>query len=547
MGRHSHLFLAALALSVACTPEENPDGDRIVHDDNTVIETETWSGEHLVTGVVTIVGDLTIDPCAEIYFDIGAGLVVYEGATLKAEGTLDCPIQFVSSNEDSPARGQWLGIEFQASEGLNLLQNVYLAHAGAAERPAIDLQRRANLSVVASVISQNQNDGIAVRRGANLEDFSDNEITANGGYGIVIPFSAIEQLDYGVYSPNDSEGIKVTGTELSQSASWNEYGVPFVFEEGLKVSGQGTELRLNTGTTLAFGPDSGLIVQTGAYLIAEGSTGAPVVFTSTQPEPVAGDWNQVFFDESADPTQSSFIHTRFEYGGGNGLGLLRLARDQQLNARDTTFTESASWGLLLDTDAEIGELFNPTFSQCLGGAVQLDPNEVGGLGDGVYTQTSGQISVRGGLISKDALWLDHDIPYVAEEGFALQATSGDFTLTLDKGARVELGDNANIRLLSGSSLVTEGSAAKPVEFAPSGDTNWGSIIFSAQAQADGHSFTHTNFEQGGQSAGTVALSPGTTVDFADSTFSGSTSCDVNLAGGTVNATNTPYQACSTLN
>ena len=87
---------------------------KIITKSGTLSQNETWSGNVLVTGDVTIPSGkkLTIDDGTVVKFTTGKKLTV--NGTLMAEGTYSNRITFTSSQPD-PNRGDWYGIKFNDS------------------------------------------------------------------------------------------------------------------------------------------------------------------------------------------------------------------------------------------------------------------------------------------------------------------------------------------------------------------------------------------------------------------------------------------------
>ncbi len=107
--------------------------------DFTLIDTQdpqatvTWSAEKpvVVYGylVVDSLQSLIVEPGANVYFHQGAGLWVYNGGNIKAEGTLEAPITFQGDRleafyDEQP--GQWDRIWINEGPGDNIFRNVLI-------------------------------------------------------------------------------------------------------------------------------------------------------------------------------------------------------------------------------------------------------------------------------------------------------------------------------------------------------------------------------------------------------------------------------------
>jgi hypothetical protein len=162
---------------------------------------ETWTGEVLLTGDVTVPSGLTltIEPGTSVKFlalndDQGGGsnssrseLIVH--GSLVAEGTQDLPIVFTSSAA-SPAKGDWYGIKVVLAA---TAETVSLSHC-TVEYASLGLSVVANgpnaaVSVSDSLIHHTGGNGIYIygNSGAQVNvDLRDNTLTDNSGRGLYL-------------------------------------------------------------------------------------------------------------------------------------------------------------------------------------------------------------------------------------------------------------------------------------------------------------------------------------------------------------------------
>lgn len=88
-------------------------------------------------------------------------------------------------------------------------------------------------------------------------------------------------------------GTSVTG---AVSGTWTAVGNPYCMTGNTTVSGT---LTINAGTVILVNPTFSLTVQSGGTLISQGTGTNPVVFTSSNTAPVAGDWKGIIFATGA--------------------------------------------------------------------------------------------------------------------------------------------------------------------------------------------------------------------------------------------------------
>ena len=98
---------------------------------------------------------------------------------------------------------------------------------------------------------------------------------------------------------NATVGTQISGT-VSSNTSWMAEGGPFIVTGTIGVS-NGVTLTIEPGTTLKF--NSTVSLQVNGELIARGSGGNVITFTSNQTEPWPGSWDGISFgDTSVDAT-----------------------------------------------------------------------------------------------------------------------------------------------------------------------------------------------------------------------------------------------------
>jgi hypothetical protein len=118
--------------------------------------------------------------------------------------------------------------------------------------------------------------------------------------------------------------ISVSGI-ISSSETWGVENSPVTITGNVLLE-SGATLTIDPGVTVKFG--SGTSLQIKGELIARGTSGSPIVFTSSQSTPAKGDWGAIdFFDETTDAvfdgngdyaSGSIIKYSQVKYGGGGG-------------------------------------------------------------------------------------------------------------------------------------------------------------------------------------------------------------------------------------
>ena len=223
--------------------------------------------------------------------------------------------------------------------------------------------------------------GITVQSGGILN--------ALGANGEPIIFTSIEDstvggdtmLDGGIDNPTSAEwdGVTVLGTGQFNTNSDTEVLYWQAVETGTitanemwsglqihQVNGNitvpsGVTLTIQPGSIVKFSANTGITVQTGGTLIANGTVAQPIYFTSINDDsvggdtngdgnatsPAAGDWGSIVISSAT----ASFNHVQMSYGGGpvnssNVIGMIQSTGSSTVTISNSNITNSFSDGIL---------------------------------------------------------------------------------------------------------------------------------------------------------------------------------------------------------
>jgi len=305
---------------------------------------ETWGpGLHDVTFEILVHNDATliIEPCAVVRMLDSQGLQVKDGGRIVARGNARQPIVFEGKNGASWGdlevdSGGFVDLAYVTIRGGGDLEST--GESGAALRLIGDfdlpLQPLARVDHV-SLTDARRFGAVLELRGAFTDD--SRELTVNGAGEMALWASAstLGSIPSGDYTGNATDAIRIrTDTYVDADVTIHDRGVPYwVGGDGassqLRVHGKDDALAVLTiepGVTLAFPKtdrDSALYVQHSSNdpvdapagaLVAVGTQSKPIVFTSSEAAPAAGDWIGVWFDAFDDQDRMEYV--RVEYAGG---------------------------------------------------------------------------------------------------------------------------------------------------------------------------------------------------------------------------------------
>gem|GEM_PF-3328602 len=108
-------------------------------------------------------------------------------------------------------------------------------------------------------------------------------------------------------------GCTTVGGSMTQNTTWTLDASPYCVSSSVVVSG-GITLTVQPGVEVRFATNTRL--QVDGALIAQGTSAAPIKFTSSSPSPAAGSWLQILYSNSATPSQ---LDAQGNYLGGSVL------------------------------------------------------------------------------------------------------------------------------------------------------------------------------------------------------------------------------------
>jgi len=488
---------------------------------------EIWDSDdnpHVITNYFWVDNGvtLTIESGCNVYFNGNHGITVW--GILHANG-----VNF-SFTGATPGNDHWSSIQFEDPDGNCTFSNctvnagggyggyydygaIYLINTGTkvnldnvtvtnSNDHGIQVIGNSNPNISNCTISGNNYDGIyfTVSSSSNPR-VTDCTISNNGGYAIVAPANLLGNISGNmVISGNGHDAFKSEGGDI-KTGTWYDYDIPFIINGNSTVI-NGHTLTIEAGCEIRFNESRWLRMWGG--LIANGTSGEHIVFTSNLATPSAGDWGKLFFE---DPELSSLSYCDISYSGKydnlyNDGSIYLEGSGSNLDISNCTITYSQTIGINLNYSSyptidncifdhcsygiySSGNSGHPTITNCSFQSINNYPIVTfGDFVDDIAESNSFSTRNSKGIYVKDDVintgtWRNFNIPYIVAGS---QSVNNNHTLTIEEGCVLEFQVGHNYKFEVWGALIANGSDGNEIVFTSNADTpangDWNSLYFN---------------------------------------------------------------------
>jgi hypothetical protein len=529
------------------------------------------AGLYVATGTLTVPAGQTLTVAAGTIIKFQYGLEFDVNGTLTVNGTSGSPVIFTSYQDDSaggdtngngPSNGNaadWRGLVFTgAGSSASSLAYAEVRYGGSAYYADVELS---NASPAFNHCTMRNGFWTGMNLAGNsLPTVSNSTITSNGGIAITgVPIAAVPNMTGNVATGNAGNYLLVTAGTVTSNLSITSSSMvtgAIVLNTNLSINA-GAALTLGAGVVCKFA-NNGLEVDINGTLVANGTSGSPVIFTSFADDSAGGDTN------SDGPSSGGIAEWRGLMFGSTSV------------ASSLTYAEVRYGGASSYADVEISGA-NPSFSHCtfrngyangmnLSGTSLPTVSNCAFTNNGYVAITGVPISALPGITNNTATGNGGNYVLVTTASVAANLAissssmmtgaivfntnvtiNAGVTLTLNAGVVFKFHNNLEVDVYG--TMTCNGASGNPVIFtaysddSAGGDTNndgasngtagyWRGVVFSGSG-SNASALTYAEVRFGGSSYYACAEMSGANPAFDHCAFRNGYAAGMNLAGNSL--------------
>ncbi len=412
---------------------------------------------------------LTIEPGTVIQFERPFdGL--YVAGTLIARGTEANPILF-TSDDVVKEPGQWRAITFRSTAGTNSVMENCIVEGAASTAGGYNANIAfespiASILITNCIIRDSFANGITIL-GSDPRvlscTFTNNGAT-NNGLAIAMRGDCLPTFRNNTALGNGRNAIGIFGYNISRTGTWVRDNIPYTIYEEALVNNSVT-LTIEPGTVVQFERVfDGLYVD--GTLVARGTAGNPILFTSDEPVKQPGQWRAIRFRSTAGTNsvmENCIVECAASTAGGVNANIIFESPIASILITNCIIRDSLTHGItILSSDPRVlgctftnnGPTNNGLAIAMKGDCLPVFRNNTA-LGNG-----RNAIGIFGYYITRTGTWVRDNIPYTIYEEALV---NNGVTLTIEPGIVLQFERTFDGLYVEGT-LVARGTEANPILF-----------------------------------------------------------------------------------
>ena len=291
-------------------------------------------------------------------------------------------------------------------------------------------------------------------------------------------------------SPQTSEIISVTNNEdINSDEVWKSNEIHIISRV---ISINNAILKIESGTTVKFEENAGIMVNDGAGLIADGSDSTIHFTCDTQQK---GFWKYILFTKNCLADSNKLINCLIEYGGGdkNHPGTV-ICDNTSPVINFCTITQNLHSGVVLQGNCRGIEFLNNSITYSETAPIQTSATNVSFIGINTFIENqTNYLDIIDNEVTNNDTWYKQSIPFRLTVG--LKITNS--TLKITDGVRLNFEQNQLLEIGTGGSLKAEG-ANEIIQFTGVDSNNWKGIVFESTANFATSSLFNCIIKGGGE-------------------------------------------------
>jgi len=436
-----------------------------------------------------------------------------QSGRLVANGTEEAPVRISGPGDKS---GSWGGLFVEQSAGVS---GVRLVHTKIENGASINgfpeglLSTGSNVTLYAQHLTLSGAETNSFSFGPDSGFSADSEFIniIDGGLPGKLTANAVGQLPETLtISDHETNEIRVISSEVMDSATWRDFGTPYVLESGLKTqngSVDALQLDFEAGVTLSFvdGTEMELGESGTAAVQFLGTAEAPISLSLYESEEAVG-WSGVQF--SGGLSDALLQHVAVSGAGEPDSAALRVDGGA-VEVHNVSVTGSLGAGFRLRG----GGFAVGSNGLTISGTAKsgLSALKFAGTIPAENSSYSGNetdaVELTDANMTESVVLSGLDVPFTSVRSmFVVGDEENPETLTLEAGASLQMAIGQRLEVGSYGALVAEGTLESPIYFGPMGEAVpgvWDGIILNGDL--DGRTvLSHVDIGFAGEDAGSGA-------------------------------------------